>query len=89
MIYVIEAVAATRYAVCIDRENNKNLEVPMKKNWFAKVCAAACLTMAMFQAPGSAEAAPGWCANVHSGSPAAEWAICDNPTLGNLDGALN
>lgn len=36
-----------------------------------------------------AQAAPGWCANVHSGSPASEWAICDNPDIGNLDDAMN
>lgn len=59
-----------------------------KTGLLAKTCAAACLAVAMLHLPSAAEAAPGWCANVHSGSPDAEWAICDSQTLGNLDDAM-
>ena len=47
-----------------------------------------CLTIAAVQLSVHATAEPNWCANVHSGSPASEWAICDNPDIGNLDDVM-
>ncbi len=37
----------------------------------------------------AADARPGWCRNVHYNSPATEKTVCDNPSLWNLDDALN
>ncbi len=58
-------------------------------NLTTSLIGAACLAAALVLRTDDARAEPGWCANVHSGSPASEWAICDNPGLGNLDDALN
>ena len=49
---------------------------------------AVCSIIAAVQPSANASAEPGWCANVHSGSPASEWAICDNPDIGKLDDVM-
>ena len=61
----------------------------MRRNvWVSAVGAAAILSAAVLL-PGAAAAVPSWCANVHDGSPDAEWAICDNPDIGDLDDVMS
>ncbi|MEM7425662.1 MAG: lysozyme inhibitor LprI family protein [Pseudomonadota bacterium] len=57
------------------------------KTSFPVLCAL--FGLSMLAAAGPAQALPPWCANVHENSPDAEWAVCDNADLGNLDDVMN